>query len=263
MDHQFQWIPPLDFSSSTSLFLEPTTPTASSFAPTVSSARSNAQTLDLNLRQQLGVGPSPKSPYKTPRKKLRKKCIDRGSPSCHPDSSPAISERAETPTSRVRQLRERFLSIPSPKRMRISAPVELEWRHKVNGEKRNKTIPSSAPQRSTKNAFQVRESVRTCSERALDNSNGSFQCEIRASSGIVHRWAESECKKRVTQAHGWVLEDVILVGGFIYEMPFDMASPLTSGTEIESGAHISVRSCPTFPEPRLNGLRLNPINFPM
>ncbi|KAI7222529.1 hypothetical protein KC333_g1064 [Hortaea werneckii] len=87
----------------------------------------------------------------------------------------------------------------------------------------------------------------------------SYRCDIYPASSTDFLGALTECRQLVLEAGGRLLDDFTYLGGFLFQLPSDSASPLADADETAGGGHISITEwTKPFPQPLFNGLKLTP-----
>ncbi|KAI6907685.1 hypothetical protein KC318_g6199 [Hortaea werneckii] len=91
------------------------------------------------------------------------------------------------------------------------------------------------------------------------NGIRSYRCDIYAASSTDFLGALTECRQLVLEAGGRLLDDFTYLGGFLFQLPSDSASPLADADETAGGGHISIAEwAKPFSQPLFNGLKLTP-----
>ncbi|KAI7162300.1 hypothetical protein KC349_g2155 [Hortaea werneckii] len=91
------------------------------------------------------------------------------------------------------------------------------------------------------------------------NEVRSYRCDIYAASSADFLGAITECRQLVLEAGGKLLDDFTYLGGFLFQLSSDSASPLADADETAGGGRISIAEwTEPFPQPLFNGLKLTP-----
>ncbi|KAI6843790.1 hypothetical protein KC340_g274 [Hortaea werneckii] len=91
------------------------------------------------------------------------------------------------------------------------------------------------------------------------NEVRSYRCDIYAASSADFLGAITECRQLVLEAGGKLLDDFTYIGGFLFQLPSDSASPLADADETAGGGRIRIAEwTEPFPQPLFNGLKLTP-----
>ncbi|RMY59523.1 hypothetical protein D0863_11912 [Hortaea werneckii] len=121
-----------------------------------------------------------------------------------------------------------------------------------------RTWPTVSKKRGRQNevkSYRVSEYPNKALVKILTNA----QCDIYAATSDDFRAALVECRQLVLEAGGKLLDDFTYLGGFLFQLPSDSASPLADADETAGGGRISIAEwTEPFPQPLFNGLKLTP-----
>ncbi|KAI7340145.1 hypothetical protein KC315_g859 [Hortaea werneckii] len=158
--------------------------------------------------------------------------------------------------------RERKPNDDSKKLRQLS---RLFSRHGTVNSRRSDTLVKRATNEKSSNAgaqctTPAQRTWSTVSKRsARQNELKSYRCDIYAATSGDFRATLDECRQRVLETDGRLLDDFAYPGGFLFQIPSNSASPLATGLETAGGGRISIAEwTKPFPQPLFNGLKLTP-----